>query len=48
MYKEAGEQLHKKDPLIISIVKPLIKNEVEPDVFSREWEWDQMCNYCAD
>lgn len=37
--------------VIIAIVPPAIVTPVkqeEPAIFSKAWEWDQMCNHCVD
>lgn len=36
---------------IIAIVPPAIVTSAkreEPEIFSKAWEWDQMCNHCVD
>ena len=34
--------------VIAPVILPLIKKEAEPAIFSKAWEWDQMCNHCVD
>lgn len=36
---------------IIAVVAPILAATVkqeEPAIFSKAWEWDQMCNHCVD
>ena len=44
--KELPVKIVKK--VVLPIIPTLIKKETKPKVFSKEWEWDQMCNHCVD